>query len=73
VVAADQEFPPILKQPTPSFAEIANAPDVSAGTLRQFIGHTHWDEKTVPMTMPDTMLSETQKDQVIRYILSLRH
>lgn len=72
VVAADQDIPPILKQKTPSFAELANAPGVSAQSLRRFIGATHWDEHTVPVTMPNPMLSSEQKSDVVAYILSLR-
>jgi mono/diheme cytochrome c family protein len=72
VVAADQEFAPILRQRTPSFAEIANRPDTSATSLQRFISTTHWDEKTIPMQMPNPGLSKEEMKAVTAYILSLR-
>jgi mono/diheme cytochrome c family protein len=72
VVAPDQPFAPRLDQHTPSFEEIANRPEVSAKFISHFIRTTHWDESTIPMTMPDPMLSDDQVSQVTRYILSLR-
>ncbi len=72
VVAADQEFPPILRQPTPSFPDIANRPGITAASLRQFISSTHWDEKTIPMQMPSPGLSQAELGAVSAYILSLR-
>jgi mono/diheme cytochrome c family protein len=41
VVAADQEYPPILNQQPPSFADIANRPGTNAGYLERFITTTH--------------------------------
>ena len=72
VVAPDQMFPPMLNRLTPSFAEIANRPGASAQSLRALIARTHWDPGKIPMTMPDTMLTSEQRDQVVGYILSLR-
>ena len=72
VVAPDQEFPPMLNQHTPSFDEIANNPNTSAKSLREFITRTHWNEQTIPMTMPNPMLVDEQTAHVISYILSLR-
>ena len=72
VVAPDQDVPPVLKQPTPSFQAIADRPGVSAEALRRFLGATHWDQKTVPVTMPSPMLSAQQKSDVVGYIFSLR-
>lgn len=72
VVAPNQEFAPGLEQQTPSFEAIANRPDMSVEFLRKFITTTHWDEKTIPMTMPNPMLSDEQITQVSSYILSLR-
>jgi hypothetical protein len=40
--------------------------------LRKFITTTHWDERTIPITMPDPMLAGDQIPDVISYILSLR-
>ena len=72
VVAAGQEFEPLLVQKTPGFQEIADDPKTTAASLRRFISSTHWDEKTVPMTMPRQMLGEGQTDDVVAYIMSLR-
>jgi len=72
IVASDQDFPPLLRQPAPPFAEIANRPDTSEKTLRRFITSTHWDERTLPMTMPNPELTVDQTRAVSRYILSLR-
>jgi mono/diheme cytochrome c family protein len=71
-VGDPSQLAPTLKQPTPSFREIANRPRVSARSLQRFIAHAHWDEKTTPMTMPDLALSPEQASNVTRYILSLR-
>lgn len=72
VVAVDQEYPPLLIKPAPSFAEIAKRPGVSAETLQHFILSTHWDTDTLPMTMPSPMLSQDEARAVSRYILTLR-
>jgi len=72
VVAVDQEFPPLLRQATPSFAEIANRPGVTAESLQRFITTTHWDVDKLPMSMPNPMLSKPEVQAVTRYILSLR-
>jgi len=72
VVAKDQEFPPILDPPAPSFQEIANRPGMNAATIRRFVATTHWDTKTLPMRMPSPMLLDRQIDAVAKYLLSLR-
>jgi len=72
VVAADQEFPPLLRPPAPSFEEIANRPDTTAASVRRFVMETHWDMKTLPATMPSQMLSKTEATAAARYLLSLR-
>lgn len=72
IVAHNQQFSPILREPAPSFEEIANRPDTSEKSLREFLKTTHWDNKTLPMTMPDPMLVAEQRQAVARYILSLR-
>ena len=74
VVSPEQVVLPKLAsiQRTPSFEEIANNPKTTARSLRSFITTTHWDEKTLPMTMPNPLLMDEQRDDVVRYILSLR-
>ena len=72
VVASDQELPPLRRLPTPSFYDIANRPKTTRKSLEHFIGTTHWDMKTVPMSMPDQLLTQDERAAVSRYILSLR-
>jgi mono/diheme cytochrome c family protein len=72
VVADKQEFEPLLNQKTPSFQQIANDPKTTPQSLKHFITSTHWDEKTLPMTMPHQMLMGGQTDDVVAYIVSLR-
>lgn len=72
VVAQNQENPPLLRNPAPSFEEIANRSGSSEKQLRHFVSGTHWDLKTLPMTMPNPELSPKDTTAVVRYIMSLR-
>ena len=72
VVSSDQEFPPLLAKPAPSFRDIANRPGSSASGLEHFIATTHWDVESVPMTMPNPGLSEADTAAVVSFILSQR-
>jgi mono/diheme cytochrome c family protein len=72
VVAKNQEFPPLLEPPAPSFAEIANRPGMTAKTIRHFVMSTHWDMTTIPMKMPDLMLLPEDASAVSSYIMSLK-
>jgi cytochrome c2 len=72
VVAIDQELPPRLGTQTPSFLEIANRPATTAKGLQEFLKTTHWDSKTIPISMPNSMLIPDQRVAVSRYIMSLR-
>lgn len=72
VVATGQEFPPMLEPPAPSFADIANRPGMTAKTIRHFILTTHWDQKTIPMTMPNLMLMPEDASALAVYIMSLK-
>jgi len=72
VAAPQQDTPPILKQPTPSFMEVANRQDTGVARLRRFLTTTHWDLSTLPVKMPDPHLTSEQIDAVSAYILSLR-
>lgn len=72
VVAKDQQFPPLLQPPAPSFEEIANRPGTTVDSVRRFVTHTHWDEKTLPMKMPDLMLTTEEANELARYLVSLR-
>jgi mono/diheme cytochrome c family protein len=72
VVADDQKAPLRLEQPTPSFRDIANRPGTSRKSLRHFVATTHWDMKTIPITMPNPELTNEQITAVTDYIMSLR-
>jgi len=72
VVATDQEAPPILSTPGPSFDAIANRPETTVASLRAFLTTTH-AKITIPTGMPNPQLVDYQIDEVISYILSLRH
>jgi mono/diheme cytochrome c family protein len=72
VVAHDQEYPPLLTHPAPSFFDIAGRPGVSAQSLQHFITTTHWDTDKLPMSMPNPMLTRSDAAAVSQYILSLR-
>jgi cytochrome c len=72
VVAADQEIPPLLQPPAPSFSSIAARPGTTAKSIRHFVMTTHWDMKTLPMTMPDMMIVPEDASAVAAYIMSLK-
>lgn len=62
----------MLEPAAPSFADIAGRPGMTAKKIRHFILTTHWDEKTIPMTMPNLMLMPDDASAVSAYILSLK-
>lgn len=72
IVAPNQEFTPILQTPPPSFEEIANRPTTTQKSIIDFLKRTHWDGKTIPITMSDPMLLADQRVDLARYILSMR-
>lgn len=72
VVAPDQAHPPVRFPPAPSFLEIASRPGMDAVSLEQFLGTTHWDLKSLPMSMPEFGLTAKQRADAAAYILSLR-
>lgn len=71
VVAADQEFAPILRKRTPSFRAIANARGMTAESLKKFILTTH-SSVAEPANMPNPQLTDDQANDIVSYILSLR-
>ena len=71
VVASDQEAPPILRIPGPSFDVIANNSDTTAESLHAFLSTTHAKIATAT-NMPNPQLADYQMSEVITYILSLR-
>jgi len=73
VVASGQQRAPILNPPATSLLEVANRPSTKPEDLRHFVATTHWDEKTVPVTMPNPALTNEQIADVVQYIMSLRN
>lgn len=71
-VESNQEFPPVLDPPAPSFQVIADRPNTTLASLKTFMANTKWDEHTLPMKMPNMMLEPGQQTQLARYIMSLR-
>ena len=72
VVASNQKLPPLRQASTPSFEDIANRSNATEKSLQRFIASTHWDNKTIPMTMSDQLPTKEETRAVVRYILSLR-
>jgi len=72
VINPAQTRRPVLVQPGPSFATIANRPGVTVQSLRRIISSADWDLQSRPVTMPRQGLSERSTAQVAAYIMSLR-
>lgn len=66
--------PPAVEAAAPSFMEIANAPGRNREYLRQFTGEEHLVETLGPqrMTMPTTLLTPEEREEVIAYLLSFQ-
>ena len=72
-VDPNQEFPPGLINPAPSFRSIANQSGSTRASLRKFLDTTHGDVAKLPLRMPDLKLTDAQKDAAVAYIMSLRN
>lgn len=72
VVAPQQDQAPGRFPPAPAFEEIANRPGIDAGSIERFLETTHWDMKSLPMTMPDFGFTAKDSSDSAAYILSLR-
>jgi mono/diheme cytochrome c family protein len=71
VVTPDQELPPILRPPAPSFRMIANRPGTTDESLRRFLTETHASLRDVGH-MPNPQLTEDQVREAAAFIMSLR-
>ena len=71
-VDPNQEFPPALINPAPSFASIANRSGTAPSSLRHFLATTHGDPSQLPFKMPNLTLTNAQRESAIAYIMSLR-
>jgi len=67
IVTANQQHPSPLLGYGPSFFDVANRPDVTAGSLEAFLSHPH-----SLGNMPSPALNAAQVADVAAYILSLR-
>ena len=72
VVAADQPKPPLYANAPPSFAAIANRGTTTTASLRRFVRTTH-PTIAAPLKMPGVQVTDDQLDQIVAYIISLRH
>ena len=71
-VSANQQFPPALLNPAPTFVSIANRPGTTRDSLIKFLATTHGDLTQLPLKMPEMMLMERQREAAAAYILTLR-
>jgi Cytochrome c len=71
VVATDQELPPVLYKPAPPFLVIANRPNTTEASLRQFLLTTHSTMRPT-FTMPNPALADYQLNAIVAYLLSLK-
>jgi mono/diheme cytochrome c family protein len=67
IVAADQQYRPLVANLAPSFFEIANRPNTAAGSLEAYLTRPH-TYQGIPY--PD--LTPAEVSNLISYILSLR-
>jgi cytochrome c2 len=72
IVAPQQDHTPTRFPPAPAFEQIANRPGIDAASLERFLAVTHWDMKSLPMTMPDFGFTAKDRSDAAAYILSLR-
>ncbi len=71
VVAKDQQSPPILKPPAPSFLKIVKSPRFSEQSLRQLLSSPHGNLGK-NAKMPNPQLAEYQIDEVAAYLRELK-
>jgi mono/diheme cytochrome c family protein len=71
VAASDQAEAPLLKPPAPSFAEIAAREGTTAASLRNFLANPHAQSR-LTSKMPSFLLSASQINEVVAYLLSLK-
>jgi mono/diheme cytochrome c family protein len=73
VVSPDQAVKPVLGPGIPSFQEVANRPDTTVDSLRAAMKVARWHDPAMAATLlPMSRISDTERAQVARYILSLR-
>ena len=70
-VVSDRYKVPLLRNPGPSFAEIAARTSTTGDSLRTYLRSTHRDMGQSGR-MPNPRLLDFEIDEVVAYILSLR-
>jgi mono/diheme cytochrome c family protein len=72
IVSPDQPFAPVIDRtpPPPDFRTVANMPNTTAASLRQYLSHL----PTVPAPgrMADPYLSRDEREDIIAFIMTLR-
>lgn len=68
---SDKAAVPLLREPGPSFVQIAARPSTTEMSLRDFLANEHPALGSAGR-MPNPRLADYQIDEVVAYILSLR-
>jgi mono/diheme cytochrome c family protein len=73
VASPNQSIEPVLGPGIPSFQEVANRPDTTVDSLRAAMKVARWHDPGMAATLlPMSRISDAERTQVARYILSLR-
>jgi mono/diheme cytochrome c family protein len=72
VVASDQQSQPILKPPAPPFSMIVKNANISEPSLRKLLQSPHGNVGRKGK-MPNPQLADYQIDEVVAYLLDLKH
>ncbi|HEV2550650.1 MAG TPA: c-type cytochrome [Stellaceae bacterium] len=70
-VSRDQDMPPILRPPAPSFPSIANRRGATEESVRQFLATTHSTVRSLN-SMPNPALTDDQIRQAAAFLVSLK-
>jgi mono/diheme cytochrome c family protein len=71
LVSRDQDMPPILRPPAPSFSSIANRRGTTEEGVHQFLATTHSTVRSLN-NMPNPELTEDQIRQAAAFLMSLK-
>jgi len=71
VVEQQRDELPVLAPPGPSFAVLAQRPQLTEATLREFLGSNH---RTMGPheAMPNPRLADDQIDEIVAFMMSLK-
>jgi len=71
VVTQQRDELPVLAQPGPSFAVLAQRPVLTETSLREFLGSNH-RSMGPHETMPNPRLADYQIDEIVAFMMSLK-